>query len=401
MKRMVSGLLGNLFEHYDSALFGFLSPFLAPIIFPEQDPITALILTYAIIPLGLLARPLGSLVFGYIGDVYGRERALFLTLCGMAIVSVGMALIPTYSRVGLIAPLLFCIARGLQNFFASGETMGGAIYLLEHTSENRRDFTSGLYSASAMGGHLLASLGVYTLAHYQAVDPGWRILYVCGGITALFGCMIRYASPTKPQALYVKPPFWAYRKELLCIILCSGFAHATYSIALVFMNGFIPLISPVTKAEIMKINTYLLLLDFCALPFFGWVASKIKRERLMLAATVGVLLFSIPLFSLLEGASLAVIIGCRLAFVLVGVAFFAPFHAWAQTLIPTASRYAIISFGYAVGTQALGSPTAALALWCFQVTHDVTSVAWYWIFLAAASSLSIIIMKTKPVEAVQ
>src|SRR5687768_7340833 len=93
--------LGNLFEHYDTALFGFLSPFLAPLIFPEKNPMTALILTYAIIPLGMLARPLGSLVFGYIGDVYGRKYALFLTLAGMSLISGCIALSPTYNQVGI------------------------------------------------------------------------------------------------------------------------------------------------------------------------------------------------------------------------------------------------------------------------------------------------------------
>ena len=62
------------------------------------------------------------------------------------------------------------------------------------------------------------------------------------------------------------------------------------------------------------------------------------------------------------------VIGVRIAFVIFGVAFFAPFHAWAQQLIPPTCRYAVISLGYALGTQALGSPTAALALWCFQKT---------------------------------
>src|ERR1700688_1495282 len=103
--------LGNLFEHYDTALFGFLSPFLAPLIFPKQEAITALILTYAIIPLGMLARPLGSLVFGYIGDMYGRKHALFLTLTGIALVSGGIAFIPTYVQAGMLAPLLFFLGR--------------------------------------------------------------------------------------------------------------------------------------------------------------------------------------------------------------------------------------------------------------------------------------------------
>lgn len=388
--------LGNLFEHYDTALFGFLSPFLAPLIFPDHDPLTALILTYAIIPLGMLARPLGALVFGYIGDAYGRGYALFLTLGGMAFVSGCIAFSPTYRQAGLLAPILFCLGRAAQNFFAAGETMGGAIFVLENSSEKRHDLLSGFYSASALGGHLLASWGVFLLSHYHAIDVGWRLLYLCGCLTALFGCMMRrQSSSVQHQVKYsqtfsqLKNTFWTYKKPFLLIVVCSGFAHATYSMALVLMNGFIPLITPFTKAEVMKINTYLLLLDFCALPFFGWIASKVLREKLMLSASLGVVFFSMPLLMSLEGASLAQVIGVRIVFVIFGVAFFAPFHAWVQQLIPSTCRYAVISLGYALGSQLLGSPTAALALWCFQKTGMVSSVAWYWIGLGLISSLSI------------
>ena len=155
------------------------------------------------------------------------------------------------------------------------------------------------------------------------------------------------------------------------------------------MNGFIPLVSSLTKTEVMMINTYLLIFDFCALPFFGWLASRIPREKLMFAASLGVVLFSIPLCLALEGASLAGVIGVRIVFVIFGVAFFAPFHAWAQQLIPPAYRYAVISLGYSLGYQLLGSPTAALALWCFQKTGMASSIAWYWMALAIASSLAV------------
>lgn len=392
-RQLWNACLGNLFEHYDTALFGFLSPFLAPLIFPDKEPIVALILTYAIIPLGMLARPLGSLVFGYIGDVYGRKHALFLTLAGMSFVSGCIAFSPTYSQAGILAPIIFCIGRALQNFLAAGETMGGAIFLLENSSENRHDLFSSLYSASTMGGHLLASLGVFLLSYYKLTDSGWRFLYLFGCITALFGCLIRRSPHTVqpsvkfPQTVTnLKNTLWTYRTPLVCIMITSGFASATYSIALVLMNGFIPLVSTLSKTEVMKINTYLLILDFCALPFFGWIASKVPREKLMLSASLGVVLFALPLILSLKGASLMGIIGVRIAFVIFGVAFFAPFHAWAQQLIPSTCRYAVISLGYALGTQALGSPTAALALWCFQKTGMVSSIVWYWMFLGLLSS---------------
>lgn len=110
-----SACLGNFFEHYDTALFGFLSTFLAPLIFPDYDFLTALILTYAMIPLGMLARPVGALVFGYIGDKYG-SKALFLSLSGMGLLSFCTAFSPTYAQVGWLAPVIFCITRIVQNF---------------------------------------------------------------------------------------------------------------------------------------------------------------------------------------------------------------------------------------------------------------------------------------------
>lgn len=397
-KQLWNACLGNLFEHYDMALFGFLSPFLAPLIFPEQSTITALMLTYAIIPLGMLARPLGALVFGYIGDVYGRTRSLFCTLAGMGIVSGCIALSPTYLQAGILAPIVFCLGRALQNFFVAGENMGGAIFILENSSEKRHDLLSSLYSASAMGGHLLASFGVYSISQYYAFDPGWRFLYLCGCITALFGCMIRRTPFTAQSSVKfsqtmtnVKHTLRSNRGLLLIIIITSGFAHATYSIALVLMNGFIPLVSSLTKTEVMKINTYLLAFDFCAFPFFGWVASKVSREKLMLSISFAVVILSMPLLLSLERATTATIVGIRIAFVIFGVAFFAPFHAWVQQLVPPHCRYAVISLGYALGTQLLGSPTAAFALWCFQKTGMISSVAWYWMILGMASSLSMII----------
>jgi len=397
-----SACLGNLFEHYDTALFSFLSPFLAPLIFPKEEPITALILTYAMIPLGMLARPLGSLVFGYIGDRHGRKHALFLSLSGMAIVSAAIALSPTFAQAGAIAPLLFCIGRLLQNFLSAGESMGGAIFLLENTPEKKHDLLSGFYNASTIGGILLASAGVFLVSQYKSIETGWRLLYLFGCITALFGCFIRRKLPTSQSAPKFSQTFphlakalWRYRNPLLLIAVSSGFAYANYSIALVFINGFIPLISPLTKAQMMSINTALLLLDFGTLPLFGYLASKISREKLMLTAALSVAVCAIPLFSLLKGATFFTLIAVRICFVIFGVAFFAPYHAWAQQLLPPEHRYAIVSFGYALGSQALGGPTAAISLWCFKNTHSVTSASWYWILLALASTAAILLKKTQ------
>ncbi len=385
--------LGNFFEHYDTALFGFLSPFLAPLIFPQNDPITALIFTYAIIPISMVIRPIGALVFGYIGDVYGRGQALFISLVGMAILSGFIACMPPFQQIGVLAPVLFILARILQNFLAAGETMGGAVYLLDNAEGKDHDFLSSFYGASTIGGILLASFGVFLISHYNIVNPAWRFLYVCGFLTALFGCIIRKTNCDLPQNIEARMPiknvFWNQKKALLAIILTSGFDSATYSVSVILMNGFIPLISTLTKAEVMKANTYLLFFDFCALPCFGYLAKKISREKLMLGAAICIILFAIPLFSSLKNASFLQMILVRLTLVTFGVAFCAPFHAWARTLIPAAHRYTIISFGYAIGNQLLGSPTAAISLFLYQKTGITSSIAWYWILLATTTTITL------------
>lgn len=303
--------------------------------------------------------------------------------------------IPTFERIGILAPILFCVVRLVQNFLASGEIMGGAILLLEGAEEKRHDVLSSLYGASTIGGILLASVGVSVLCQVTTVELGWRVLYVIGGVKAFFGCMIRVKQKVviphraRQPLEEIGKTLWAYRRPASLIAIGAGFSYASYSVALVLINGLVPLVTSSTKEQMMQLNSALLILDFAMLPLCGWISSKISREKLMIGASLAALLSALPLFLMLEQATWASVIGIRIFLVFLGVAFSAPLHAWAQSLIPEAHRYLVISFGYAMGSQLLGAPTAAISLWLFKETGAITSIAWYWMALALVAFFSI------------
>lgn len=401
----LSALLGNVFEHYDKALLSFLSPFLATTLFPGKDPIVALLLTYGMIPLGMLARPVGSLVFGYIGDVYGRKQALFLSLGGMGVLSLFIACIPTYGQMGFLIPVLFCVARVLQNFFSAGETMGGAIFLLEKAEDSKQDILSSIFNSSTIGGILLASAAISLLTFFDVIEGGWRFLFLLGTLTAVFGLIVRKKLPEETakevtvSRVCFRKLFWEYKRPLLILIISSGFNYANYSIALVLINGYVPLVSSVSKEQMIHLNTALLVLDFFALPLFGYLSSKISREKMMIAASMSVVVLAFPLFNLLINGSMFSVIMVRIILVVLGVAFSASYHAWAKQMIPKEHRYTLISFGYAVGSQLLGGSTAAISLWIYHKTGMASSICWYWMVLAAICSITLLsVQKPYPVK---
>ncbi len=403
--RIWSSLLGNVFEHYDTALFAFLSPFLAPRIFPQESPTTALLLTYAIFPLGLLSRPVGALFFGFLGDRYGRATALFWSLSGIALTSLGIALIPLSTDMSFLAPCGFALGRLLQNFFAAGEIMGGSIFLLENSPPQQHPLLSGLYSSSTLAGGLLASLAVFLLSAYGSLEEGWRYLYLLGALPALAGFWIRRQSAMDlPPVGALNPPplritLWTHRNALCRIALMAGLSYASYSIALVLLNGFIPLVSACTQQEMMGLNTLLLLFDFLTLPLFGWLATRTSPSKLMQQAALLMTLSAIPLCFLLDHGSFPLIVIIRLLFVLLGVAFSAPFYSWAQEELPASSRYTLLSLGYALGSQLLGSPTAMISLKLFEMTGHSAMIALYWSLLALAATWALQKRIKQPVHA--
>lgn len=394
------GMIGNVLEHYDNALFGLLAPFLAPLFFENNAPLSALILTYCLLPFGILMRPLGSLFFGWIGDRFGRTRALFCSLVGMAITTMTMGFLPTYTEAGYFAPLLLTLSRAMQNFCAAGESVGGAIYILERTHSLKKNLMSGIYDSSSVGGILLASAMVTLFSFQENISEMWRVLFWSGGIVAILGIFFRFRAQEGIEYVQAKrreQTSWImflreHRKALIAVTFVAGFSHMTFFLAFTLMNGFVPLVSSLSLTQVMGTNTLLLFIDMMLLPLFGHLASKIGRDRMMFSAAFISILGAIPLFCCLKEASLATAILVRFAIVSLGVAFSATYHSWSQEQVPPEARYTVLSLGYALGSQLIGTPSVALSLWLYQKTGWTGAPAFY--FMAASSLAAFFVRKS-------
>mgnify|MGYP000604391333 CR=1 FL=1 len=139
-KRYIFGCaVGNFLEWYDFILYGFFAPIFSRLFFPTEDQFVSLLLTFAVFASACIVRPFSGLVFGYIGDKYGRKRALVYSIILVTIATTLMGCLPTYESVGVLAPFLLVICRLIQGIAVSAEEVGAAILLIENAPKKQRN----------------------------------------------------------------------------------------------------------------------------------------------------------------------------------------------------------------------------------------------------------------------
>lgn len=314
----------------------------------------------------------------------------------MAAATACMGLLPTYERVGILAPILLGLIRFSQNFFGSGE-VGGAVYLMEKSESRWHNILSSLYDCSTMAGIMCASGAISLLGIFGSVEEGWRYLYLIGCSTALVGWFLRISSDAEdsPREVVhdsfktIMKQVWTYRGIAFTIILASGFSYACYAMAFILMNGIVPLVTNLSNEDAVNLNTLLLGIDFCMVPLFAILSTRYTSERMMVIAAAGCVLFALPLLSLLPGATLPLVIAVRLGIIVIGVAFSCTIYAWANRLTPPGIRQSLIGISYAIGYPIIGSTTTPLSMYLYKLTGDIRSLGWYWITIGAAAGVAV------------
>lgn len=194
-KVAVASFVGALLEWYDFFIFGTASAVaFGPLFFPKQNPLDGTMGAFAIFGIGFLARPLGGVVFGHVGDRIGRKAGLVLTLVIIGLGTFLIGLLPTWNEIGVGAPVLLLLLRLVQGFGLGGEYAGAALITIEHAPKHRRGFWGGVPQSAASAGILLAT-GVFALLNVmtkqQFLDWGWRVPFLISIAFTAVGLFIR------------------------------------------------------------------------------------------------------------------------------------------------------------------------------------------------------------------
>ena len=397
-----AGIIGTVVEWYDYAIYGFLATTIAANFFPTEDETTALLATFATFGIGFVARPLGGIVIGRMGDRVGRKAALVATLFFMVLATVGIGLLPTYASIGVAAPIALVALRLLQGFSAGGEWGTSAAFIVEWAPANRRGLYGSFQQVSVGLGLLLGSATAAIFASVftaqQMSDFGWRIPFILGGVLLPIGIYIRrntketpaYRAAVVDQAAPQASPLAPATKTFAVSILWT----VAFYIALTYMPTFTERQVGLTKPEALWSNTIGLALFTIAIPIFGYLSDRIGRRKTMLISVLAFLFLSYGLFSLmLSVGTLATVVVTQLILAVMVAAFSGPGPAAVVEIFHTAGRSTWMSTAYSLAVAIFGGFAPYISTWLISVTGQPAAPAYYVMFAAFISLLGLLAMK--------
>ncbi|HAU1787950.1 MFS transporter [Legionella pneumophila] len=400
-KAILAGVSGTALQWYDFALFGYFAPIIAATYFPNDNQFASLLSAFGVFAVGYLLAPIGSLFFGYIGDQFGRKRALTLSILAMAIPTALISIVPSYQYIGIAAPLFITLLRVIQGFVASSEFTGSAIFLVEHAKPENKAFYGCLTSSAYSTGLIMAGLAASFFTASFMPDWGWRIGF---GLALIAGILIFYLRAhvaETPEYEHIAQhdkrslPFLAALKEApLAVVGIIGIAwlvsimtFGTYVFTATYLHSYFH----ISLGLATLIITLALAVDATLEPFIALLADRIGLLKVIRLGMVAMLILSIPIFYLLATGNV-VLIAMGLAFMSILIAItYAPLNAYMVSLFPHQYRYSGFGVAFNVGISLFGGTTPMVMMWLVNTTNNFISPAWYYMFGVIIGLCSIMI----------
>ncbi len=393
---------GNLLEWYDFTVYGFMAPILGKLFFPSDDYVASLLSAFAVLAVGYAARPIGSVIFGHMGDRVGRKPALLLSISFMGFGSLLIAVLPTYEQIGISAAIFLIAIRIVQGISVAGEYTSSGILMIEQTGAKFRGFV-GSWVAFAMLMGCVAGSGVPALVDMfltseQMEAWGWRVPFLLGGVVALFSFFLRIslhessqlAKPERRERFPIVEAIRKYWSLILQMIVLLIPTAVIYFVIFVYAASYLTTQMHFTSAQALDLTTINLIFLAVTALLAGYASDRFGRRTIFLVGAIGTLFAAIPCWWLMHQQSLML--------VFLGQIGFSAFNAigWALSITvlcemaPTSLRCSIVALGYNGCMAIFGGTTPFVATYLVNRTGDDFAPAYY-VLIATLASLVVIL----------
>jgi MHS family proline/betaine transporter-like MFS transporter len=399
LRTALAGLIGNVLEWFDFAVYGYFASDIGSQFFPKSSHAAQQLATFGVFALGFLARPVGSIVLGSVGDRIGRRALLTLSIALMGGATLVLGLLPTYNQIGVAAPLLLMLMRLIQGFSLGGEFTGSMVYTTEQSSPLMRGLVSSSTAAGTTIGFIFGSGAAWlvnvTLPPDQVAAWGWRIPFVGSVVFLIIGYLLRRGITETAEGLKAaaaRPPLLpSLLADWLPIVQTFGIVamtNAAYYLTFTYAVERRKSMATASGELFLLANTLSLVVVLVSKPLGGWLSDKVGRRKLMMALTVAVMAFIyVSLQMMLYGAPASFILGQMLLAVPIGMALGLQ-GAMVVEIFPLRTRVTSMSFAYSVTLALAGGSAPLVSSWLVETLGQPLAPAFY-IMLYGATGLAI------------
>ncbi|MCW1983337.1 MHS family proline/betaine transporter-like MFS transporter [Xanthomonas arboricola] len=408
-KAVGAAALGNAMEWFDFGVYGYLAVTLGQVFFPSSNPTAQLIATFATFTVAFLVRPIGGMVFGPLGDRYGRQKVLAATMILMALGTFSIGLIPSYAQIGLWAPALLLLARLLQGFSTGGEYGGAATFIAEYATDRNRGLMGSWLEFGTLGGYIAGAATVtalhMALSQAQMLDWGWRVPFLVAGPLGLLGLYMR-------MKLEETPAFRAYTEQseqreretagqglmtllrlhwpqlLKCVGLVLVFNVTDYML-LTYMPSYLSVTMGYAESKGLLLIILVMLVMMPLNVVGGMFSDKLGRRPMIIGACAALFALAIPCLLLIGSGSDVLIFTGLMLLGLALVCFTSSMPSTLPALFYTPVRYSALSIAFNVSVSLFGGTTPLVTAWLVERTGDPLVPAYY---LMGAAAIGLVTM---------
>jgi metabolite-proton symporter len=377
---IVASLLGTSLEWYDFFLYSTAAAVVFNrLFFPNVSPVTGTLLAFTTAAVGFVARPLGGVLFGHLGDRRGRKQVLVLTLLLMGTATVLIGVLPTYASIGVAAPVLLGVLRFVQGLGLGGEWGGAVLMTLEHGAPERRGLNASWPQVGVPAGNLLAAGALALMSAVMNENAflswGWRLPFLFSGVLVLAGLWIRLTVAESPLFAELEQTGTTVRMPLVEVVrrhprellvamaarIGTDVAFYTFTVySLVFITGYVGRERSVGLTAVLVASACQVFL----IPAFGALSDRFGRRPVYAAGAIAAAAWAFAFFPLLATGSTAVIVVAVVVALLTHAAMYGPQAAFIAELFATELRYSGASMGYQLAGVLGGgiAPIVAIAL---------------------------------------